>query len=213
MNAIRSTMRFFRGGRSFALVTAVVVFLMVAYVNHIESLGGRYMLTPVSLVAGVSAGAMSFVRDWFSREQEAKIDASHSQTYYQQVRVLNALSTIQMINDMCDHAHDPDHQKCRSAGMAQLSIIRAAYGGGPDPVAIHGGKMLSAMSRSSHWGETVDQYQEGVTEAEASARRRTEDRLPPSSTPGERRAGKERRSGAAGEPKDKSPYPPPEYDS
>lgn len=213
MNTIRSTMRFLKGERAFALVTALAVFAMVAYAHHIESIGGSYNLMPVSLIAGATAGAMSFARGWFSREREAKIDASHSQTYYQQVRVLNALGVIQMINDMCDHVQDPDHQKCRSACMTQLNVIRAAYGGGPDPVAIHGGKMLSAMSRAAQGRGNVDLYQEGIAEAAATALRQAEDRVPPSSTGGERRAGKERRAGAEDERKEKTGYPPSEYDT
>lgn len=131
---------FVKGESLISLVSATIVFTVVAYANHIEAKGGQYNLIPVALIAGMTAGALSAANGWRNRERSARVDASHSHTYYQEIKVRSALSTISMVNSMCEHQFDTDHHKCRAAVMAQLQIIKSAYGGGPDPQLIIGGK-------------------------------------------------------------------------
>lgn len=116
------------------------MFSVVAYANHVEAKGGQYNLTPVALIAGGTAFVLSMMNGWHNRERSARIDASHSNTYYQEIKVRNALATINMVVEMCHHNYESDHQKCRSAVMAQLQVIKSVYGGGPDPNLIIGGK-------------------------------------------------------------------------
>lgn len=142
LHRLSMMLTFMKGEVTIALIKGAVVFSVVAYANHVEARGGQYNLTPVALIAGGTAFALSTLDGWRNRERSARVDASHSNTYYQEIRVRNALATINAVVEMCQHNYDSDHQKCRSAVMAQLQVIKSVYGGGPDPHFIVGGKAV-----------------------------------------------------------------------
>jgi hypothetical protein len=79
-----------------------------------------------------------YIRCWILRDKLARIDSYQAHTYLQNMRMREAVESLEKQLAGCEHNFDAEHEQCIAFSRLQLRLIKHTLGHGPDPVLIHG---------------------------------------------------------------------------